>query len=271
MKPRKGGRDFARASSFPLTAARRSSPQEHRRGLDPELRPTRIRSRPHRCAAAGQQILLERPSNSTLARGAGEACRTAGVTLGVVLQQRFRPRHQAGRVRPGARSAISPALGDIRSGAPSYYDVPGPGQGPHGGGVLRPGIHTSIDAEPRRRRRGSARLRDDDARAPHGDRRPRRAAAASPVARSVIRATPPHIRAFPTHRADRPRGTAMLAGTEIKCASTMQGARSRADDSAAARAYPMAFRTTTTAGDRRCPRRVERSARPRRRRKRCGA
>ncbi len=46
-----------------------------------------------RCAAAGKHVLLEKPIDITTAKAEATiaACRQAGVTLGIVLQHRFRP------------------------------------------------------------------------------------------------------------------------------------------------------------------------------------
>jgi UDP-N-acetyl-2-amino-2-deoxyglucuronate dehydrogenase len=46
-----------------------------------------------RCAAAGKHVLLEKPLEVSTAQAIEmvQACRAAGVTLGVVLQHRFRP------------------------------------------------------------------------------------------------------------------------------------------------------------------------------------
>jgi UDP-N-acetyl-2-amino-2-deoxyglucuronate dehydrogenase len=102
-----------------------------------------------RCAEAGKHILLEKPIEITTARAATlvAACRNAGVTLGIVLQHRFRP--------AGAKLAELIAAGElgelvgcstvIRLWRPqSYYDEPGRGSfARDGGGVLlSQGIHT---------------------------------------------------------------------------------------------------------------------------------
>jgi predicted dehydrogenase len=102
-----------------------------------------------RAAAAKKHILLEKPLEISTSRALEliEACETAGVTLGVVLQHRFRP---AGIKL--AEVLASGALGDmvgcsttIRLWRPqSYYDQPGRGtKARDGGGVLlTQGIHT---------------------------------------------------------------------------------------------------------------------------------
>lgn len=102
-----------------------------------------------RCAEAGKHILLEKPIEITTARAATlvSTCRDAGVTLGIVLQHRFRP--------AGAKLAELIAAGElgelvgcstvIRLWRPqTYYDEPGRGSfARDGGGVLlSQGIHT---------------------------------------------------------------------------------------------------------------------------------
>jgi len=101
------------------------------------------------CAAAGKHVLLEKPIEITTARAEAlvATCRAAGVTLGIVLQHRFRP--------AGARLAEILAAGElgrivgcstvIRLWRPqSYYDEPGRGSfARDGGGVLiSQAIHT---------------------------------------------------------------------------------------------------------------------------------
>jgi predicted dehydrogenase len=100
-----------------------------------------------RCAAAGKHVLLEKPVEvSTLrAERLVQSCRN--VTLGIVLQHRFRPAaeklHQvleAGRL--GELVSASAAIPNWRP--QSYYDQPGRGtKARDGGGVLlTQGIHT---------------------------------------------------------------------------------------------------------------------------------
>lgn len=102
-----------------------------------------------RCAAAGKHVLLEKPLEITMERSRAlvEACRRAGVTLGVTLQHRFRP--AALRLKElldsGALGAIAGASTSMRLWRPqSYYDEPGRGtKARDGGGVLlTQGIHT---------------------------------------------------------------------------------------------------------------------------------
>lgn len=100
-------------------------------------------------ARAGKHVLLEKPLDisTTRAEQVVAACREAGVTLGVVLQHRFKP--AAERLVAILRAG---GLGDIVScstGIPvwrpqSYYDQPGRGtKARDGGGVLlTQGIHT---------------------------------------------------------------------------------------------------------------------------------
>ncbi|MDP3896470.1 MAG: Gfo/Idh/MocA family oxidoreductase [Mesorhizobium sp.] len=102
-----------------------------------------------RCAAAGKHVLLEKPVEITTVRAEELVglCRAAGVTLGIVLQHRFR----AAGMKLGELIAAG-ELGDIvgcsttiRLWRPqSYYDEPGRGSlARDGGGVLiSQGIHT---------------------------------------------------------------------------------------------------------------------------------
>ncbi len=102
-----------------------------------------------RCAAAGKHVLLEKPVDITTARAeaAVAACRKAGVTLGIVLQHRFR---RAGTrlteiIRTGELGQIVGCSTVIRLWRPqAYYDEPGRGSfARDGGGVLlSQGIHT---------------------------------------------------------------------------------------------------------------------------------
>jgi predicted dehydrogenase len=102
-----------------------------------------------RCAAAGKHVLMEKPLDITTARAVElvEGCRAAGVTLGVVLQHRFRPAGQrlAELLAAGELGAILGCSTVIRLWRPqSYYDEPGRGSfARDGGGVLiSQGIHT---------------------------------------------------------------------------------------------------------------------------------
>ena len=100
-------------------------------------------------AAAGKNVLLEKPVETTTERATQlvETCERAGVTLGVVLQHRFRPAAEAlaSCLRGGRLGAIAGCSATIRLWRPqSYYDEPGRGTfARDGGGVLiSQGIHT---------------------------------------------------------------------------------------------------------------------------------
>jgi UDP-N-acetyl-2-amino-2-deoxyglucuronate dehydrogenase len=102
-----------------------------------------------RCAAAGKHVLLEKPLEITTTRAAElvAACRAAGVTLGVVLQHRFRPAalKLAAMLKAGELGRIVGCSTVIRLWRPqSYYDEVGRGtRARDGGGVLlTQGIHT---------------------------------------------------------------------------------------------------------------------------------
>jgi UDP-N-acetyl-2-amino-2-deoxyglucuronate dehydrogenase len=101
------------------------------------------------CAAAGKHVLLEKPLDvsSDRARALVAACDRAGVTLGVVLQHRFRaPGERLGALlREGALGRIVAASVAVPNWRPqSYYDQPGRGtMARDGGGVLiTQAIHT---------------------------------------------------------------------------------------------------------------------------------
>jgi len=102
-----------------------------------------------RCAEAGKHILLEKPLEITTARAEAlvATCRKAGVTLGVVLQHRFRPAGMrlAELLAAGELGNIVGCSTIIRLWRPQgYYDEPGRGSfARDGGGVLlSQGIHT---------------------------------------------------------------------------------------------------------------------------------
>ena len=101
------------------------------------------------CAAAGKHVLLEKPLEVSTARAVElvDACRRAGVTLGIVLQHRFRPAGMklASMVQNGEIGTIVGCSTVIRVWRPQkYYDEPGRGtKARDGGGVLvTQGIHT---------------------------------------------------------------------------------------------------------------------------------
>ena len=100
-------------------------------------------------AGAGKHILMEKPVERTtvVAERIVTDCEAAGVSLGIVLQQRFREEVIAARQllaggRPGRLAAIRVAVPWWRE--QSYYDVPGRGSfARDGGGVLiSQAIHT---------------------------------------------------------------------------------------------------------------------------------
>lgn len=102
-----------------------------------------------KCAEAGKHILLEKPLEVSTERATAlvEAASKAGVTLGVMLQHRFRPAALKLRemMREGALGKIVNCSTVIRLWRPqSYYDVEGRGtKARDGGGVLiTQGIHT---------------------------------------------------------------------------------------------------------------------------------
>jgi predicted dehydrogenase len=102
-----------------------------------------------KCAEAGKHILLEKPLEITTERSFAlvDAVRKAGVTLGVMLQHRFRPAALKLRemLRAGELGGIVNCSTVIRLWRPqSYYDVEGRGtKARDGGGVLiTQGIHT---------------------------------------------------------------------------------------------------------------------------------
>jgi predicted dehydrogenase len=102
-----------------------------------------------RCAMAGKHVLLEKPIEISTPRAEEliGLCRDAGVTLGIVLQHRFRPSAMelARLLRSGELGTIVGCSAVIRLWRPqSYYDEPGRGSfARDGGGVLiTQGIHT---------------------------------------------------------------------------------------------------------------------------------
>jgi predicted dehydrogenase len=102
-----------------------------------------------RCASAGKHVLLEKPLEITTARAEAlvAACRSARVTLGIVLQNRHKPaaRRLAQAMRGGELGRLAAASAFIPLWRPqTYYDEPGRGtRARDGGGVLlTQGIHT---------------------------------------------------------------------------------------------------------------------------------
>jgi predicted dehydrogenase len=101
-----------------------------------------------RCAAAGKHILLEKPLEISTKRALAlvEAAAKAGVTLGVMLQHRFRPAGIKLRemLRAGELGRIVNCSTVIRLWRPQSYYVEGRGtKARDGGGVLlTQGIHT---------------------------------------------------------------------------------------------------------------------------------
>lgn len=102
-----------------------------------------------RCAAAGKHILLEKPVEITTARAEAlvAVTRAAGVRLGIVLQNRYRPACLALKAvvdqgRLGRLVGVSAVTNNWRP--QSYYDQPGRGTlARDGGGVLlTQAIHT---------------------------------------------------------------------------------------------------------------------------------
>ena len=101
------------------------------------------------CAEAGKHILLEKPLEVSTERAVAlvAAAAKAGVTLGIMLQHRFRPAGVKLRdmLRAGELGRIAGCSTVIRLWRPqSYYDVEGRGtKARDGGGVLMTqGIHT---------------------------------------------------------------------------------------------------------------------------------
>src|SRR5215212_6121744 len=102
-----------------------------------------------KCAAAGKHILLEKPLEITTERAVAlvEAARSADVTLGVMLQHRFRPAALKLReiLRAGELGKIVNCSTVIRLWRPqSYYDMEGRGTKARdgGGALITQGIHT---------------------------------------------------------------------------------------------------------------------------------
>ena len=141
-------RKFAERFAFPL--ADRLETILDDRGVDAVLilaPPNTHLELVERCAAAGKHILLEKPLEITLSRAEQLVQKASNVTLGIVLQHRFRPTAEkvhellaSGRL--GKLVSASASIGNWRP--QSYYDQPGRGtRARDGGGVLlTQGIHT---------------------------------------------------------------------------------------------------------------------------------
>jgi len=141
-------RKFAERFAFPL--ADRLETILDDRGVDAVLilaPPNTHLELVERCAAAGKHILLEKPLEITLSRAEQLVQKASNVTLGIVLQHRFRPAAEkvhellaSGRL--GKLVSASASIGNWRP--QSYYDQPGRGtRARDGGGVLlTQGIHT---------------------------------------------------------------------------------------------------------------------------------
>ena len=95
-----------------------------------------------RAAKAGKHVLLEKPVEVTAERATRlvEAAERGGITLGLVLQSRFKPSalKLEALIRDGALGPIAAASASIRWWRPQrYYDEPGRGtKARDGGGVL---------------------------------------------------------------------------------------------------------------------------------------
>jgi predicted dehydrogenase len=98
-----------------------------------------------RCAAAGKQVLLEKPLEVSTAKAEALVKKSSNINLGVVLQHRFRPAAEKLRQRLQDLGQIVSASAFVPNWRPqSYYDQPGRGtRARDGGGVLlTQAIHT---------------------------------------------------------------------------------------------------------------------------------
>ena len=98
-----------------------------------------------RCANAGKHVLLEKPLEVSTAKAEQLVKKSSRVTLGVVLQHRFRPAAEKLRERLKDLGQLVSASAAIPNWRPqSYYDQPGRGtRWRDGGGVLlTQAIHT---------------------------------------------------------------------------------------------------------------------------------
>jgi UDP-N-acetyl-2-amino-2-deoxyglucuronate dehydrogenase len=139
---------FAQSFAFPLTDRLETILDDRSVGAVLILTPPNTHLElAERCARAGKHILLEKPLETTLPRSETlvRVAHESGVTLGIVLQHRFRPAAEA-------LHALLPRLGRLVSASASvpnwrpqsYYDEPGRGtRARDGGGVLlTQAIHT---------------------------------------------------------------------------------------------------------------------------------
>jgi predicted dehydrogenase len=143
-------RAFAERFAFPLTDDLEKVAADRSVGAVMILTPPNTHLElVQRFAAAGKHILLEKPleRSTERARTLVEATEAAGVTLGVVLQHRFREASEAlrGRLEAGELGELAIANVICPWWRPqSYYDEPGRGTlARDGGGVLiTQAIHT---------------------------------------------------------------------------------------------------------------------------------
>jgi predicted dehydrogenase len=151
MSPSAARRDaFAARFPFPTTGSLGSVLQDRSIDAAAVLTPPNTHLEiASQLAKAGKHVLLEKPLDISTARAEQlvAACDAAGVTLGVVLQHRFKPAAErlAAILRTGALGQIVNCSTSIRLWRPqSYYDEPGRGtKARDGGGVLMTqGIHT---------------------------------------------------------------------------------------------------------------------------------
>jgi UDP-N-acetyl-2-amino-2-deoxyglucuronate dehydrogenase len=139
---------FARSFNFPLCDRLETILED--RGIDAVMiltPPNTHLELVERCAAAGKHILLEKPLEISMDRSRRLVQAAREVTLGVVLQHRFRPAAAKlyDLITEGHLGQLVSASASIPNWRPqSYYDQPGRGTlARDGGGVLlTQGIHT---------------------------------------------------------------------------------------------------------------------------------
>jgi UDP-N-acetyl-2-amino-2-deoxyglucuronate dehydrogenase len=97
-----------------------------------------------RCAAAGKHVLLEKPLEVSTARAEKLVAAMQGLTLGMVLQHRFRPAVEKLRALDLGTIVSASCAIPVWRPQQGYYDQPGRGtRARDGGGVLlTQGIHT---------------------------------------------------------------------------------------------------------------------------------